>query len=261
MRVPCLGGMEAASTDSSTGPLLAQVSEPPAVSTPPSQDPTPRWRERVAALKNMPPIFRMVWEAAPGVIVASLTCRVLVALIPLAALYVTKVIVNDIDAYRQHQTVLPHNFWYLVGLEFALAGLLAGVLVRMVAYFEVVLADRYSKHISTRIMEHASRLDLTLFEDPAFYDKMDRARVQGTDRVMMIQMSGRLVQEVLTTVSLAVGVFLFSPWLLFFLIICVVPAFLGETHFAFLGYSLNFRQTTARRQMDYLRVLGGSKES
>src|ERR1700754_3941730 len=153
--------MEAASTDSQTGPLLDQAFQAPVAPTPQSQDATPRWRERVAALKNMPPIFKMVWEAAPGVIVASLTCRVLVALIPLAALYVTKVIVNDFVDYRQHQTVLPQNFLYLVGLEFALAGLLAGVLVRLVAYSEVVLADRYSKHISTKIMDHASKLDLT----------------------------------------------------------------------------------------------------
>jgi ATP-binding cassette subfamily B protein len=90
---------------------------------------------------------------------------------------------------------------------------------------------------------------------------MERARVQGTDRVMMIQMTGRLIQEGITTASLAVGIFLFSPWMLFFLFLCVVPAFLGETHFAFLGYSMNFKQTPARRQMEYLRVLAGSKES
>jgi hypothetical protein len=96
IRVPYWHAMEAASTDSQVGPLLDQVSQAPVASKPPSQDATPKWRERVAALKNMPPVFRMVWEAAPGVIVASLTCRVLVALIPLAALYVTKVIVNDI---------------------------------------------------------------------------------------------------------------------------------------------------------------------
>jgi ATP-binding cassette subfamily B protein len=90
---------------------------------------------------------------------------------------------------------------------------------------------------------------------------MERARVQGTDRVMMIQMVGRLIQQAITTISLAAGIFFFSPWLLLFLIICVVPAFIGETHFAFLGYSLNFQQTTARRLLEYLRVLGGSKES
>ena len=41
----------------------------------------------------------------------------------------------------------------------------------------------------------------------------------------------------------------------------VLPAFLGESHFAFLGYEKNFRQTTIRRQLDYLRLLAGSKES
>jgi ATP-binding cassette, subfamily B, bacterial len=41
----------------------------------------------------------------------------------------------------------------------------------------------------------------------------------------------------------------------------VIPAFLGETHFAFLGYAKNFRQTPVRRQLDYLRILGGSKEA
>jgi ATP-binding cassette subfamily B protein len=54
---------------------------------------------------------------------------------------------------------------------------------------------------------------------------------------------------------------LFSPWLLLLLVGGILPAFLGESHFAFLGYALNFRQTPIRRQLDYLRVLGGSREA
>jgi ATP-binding cassette subfamily B protein len=110
-------------------------------------------------------------------------------------------------------------------------------------------------------MEHASRLDLTSFEDPLFYDKMERARVQGTDRIVMIQSTGLLMQQIVTTISLAGGILFLSPWILTVLIACVIPAFLGETHFAFKGYSLNFRQTPAKREMDYLRIIGGSKES
>jgi len=77
----------------------------------------------------------------------------------------------------------------------------------------------------------------------------------------MIQAIGRLVQQVITTVSLSVSIMLFSPWLMLLLIAGVVPAFLGESHFAFLGYAKNFRQTPVRRQLDYLRVLGGSREA
>src|ERR1700687_3837435 len=226
-----------------------------------NQDPTPRWRERVAALKNIPPVLRMVWEAAPRVILASITCRVLAALIPVAALVVTRVIVNDIFNLLKHQTALPSHFWWLVALEFVLAGVAAGILVRLINFCDIVLADKYSRHISTNIMEHASRLDLTSFEDPLFYDRMERARVQGTDRIVMIQSTGLLIQQAVTTLSLACGILFLSPWILAVLVGCVIPAFLGETHFAFMGYSLNFRQTPAKREMDYLRILGGSKET
>jgi ATP-binding cassette subfamily B protein len=62
-------------------------------------------------------------------------------------------------------------------------------------------------------------------------------------------------------VTLSVSIMLFSPWLLLILVVGVIPAFIGETHFAFLGYAKNFRQTPIRRQLDYLRILGGSKEA
>jgi ATP-binding cassette subfamily B protein len=110
-------------------------------------------------------------------------------------------------------------------------------------------------------MSHAASLDLTAYEDPVFYDRLERARVQATDRLVMIQQIGRLVQQAITTVTLSVTIMVFSPWLMLMLVAGVVPAFLGESHFAFLGYAKNFRQTPVRRQLDYLRILGGSKEA
>ena len=111
-------------------------------------------------------------------------------------------------------------------------------------------------------MEHASRLDLASYEDPVFYDKLERAQGSGDgshrhDSGHRERFSSRLI----AAISLSAGIFWFSPWLLLVLVVAVVPAFLGESHFAFLGYSLNIRQTPVRRQLDYLRVLGASKES
>ena len=106
-----------------------------------------------------------------------------------------------------------------------------------------------------------SRLDLASYEDPLFHDKLERARVQATDRLGMVQQLGRLVQQVITTATLAASILFFSPWLLLVLIACVIPAFLGESHFAFLGYALAYRQTPVKRQIDYLRFLGASKDS
>jgi len=222
--------------------------------------PEAKWSERLQALRKIPPVLRMVWTCAPEVVVLGSAARVIVSVIPVSLLRVTQIIIDAIDRHIWYHTALPHAFWWLVALEFVLAGMSA-MLGRVLGYFDTVLADKFTRHISTRIMEHASRLDLTRYEDPLFYDKMERARAQGTDRVMLVQMMGRFIQDLIGAVSLAIGIGFFSPLLLVFLIICVVPAFLGETHFAFLGYSLSFEQTPARRQMEYLRILGGSRES
>jgi ATP-binding cassette subfamily B protein len=147
----------------------------------------------------------------------------------------------------------------LVGIEAGL-NVLNGLLVRGVDYSDSLLADRYTHFVSVRVMRQAAALDLTTYEDPVFYDRLERARVQATDRLAMIQQMGRLFQQTLTTMIWTGILLWFSPWLVLLLALGVLPTFVGETHFAFLGYAKNFRQTPAKRQMDYLRQVAGSRE-
>jgi ATP-binding cassette subfamily B protein len=218
------------------------------------------WGERLAALRNVPPVLRIVWQSGPLVVFLGLVFRLVTSLVPLAALWITKLIIDNIvRIVTNHQPVQP-VLWWLVGAEFGVA-ILGSLLSRTIDYLDSLLADKYSRHISIRVMKHAADLDLTTYEDPVFYDRLERARVQATDRLGMIQSIGRLVQQVITSVSLSISILLFSPWLLLLLVAGIVPAFLGESHFAFLGYAKNFRQTPVRRELDYLRVLGGSREA
>jgi ATP-binding cassette subfamily B protein len=218
------------------------------------------WHDRFNSLRNVPPIFRMVWEAAPGMVAASLFFRLTAAVVPVAMLMVTRRIIDAIYVVASHQSKLPAGFWGLVALEFGMACLVI-ILARLVDFCNTSLNERYTRHVNTRIMRHAATLDLCSYEDPEFYDRLERARVQGADRVGMIQASGQMVQQVVSTVTLAAGICVISPWILLALIVCVVPEFLAETKFAFLGYSLSVQQTPSRRELDYLRVLGTSKES
>ena len=218
------------------------------------------WRERFAALRNVPAVLRFVWESGRTVVVLGLIFRVIAALLPPALFWVSKLIIDTIQRVVTTHQPVGARLWWLVGAEFALA-VSAGVLGRVIDYLDALLAGKYTHHVSVRVMEHAAGLDLLAYEDPAFYDRLERARVQATDRLYMIQAMGRLIQQVITTITLSVSIMLFSPWLLLLLIVGVIPAFVGETHFAFLGYAKNFRQTPVRRQLDYLRILGGSKEA
>jgi ATP-binding cassette subfamily B protein len=218
------------------------------------------WHERLAALGQIPPVLGIVWQSGPAVVTAGIVVRVIASLLPVAILAISKVIIDDIvDVVARHQPV-PRSLWWLVAAEFAVA-VGTSVSARVLDYLDSLLADKYTRHVSVEVMKHSAALDLIAYEDPVYYDRLERARVQATDRLAMIQSIGRLVQQVVTTLTLSISIVYFSPWLLLLLVAGVVPAFVGESHFAFLGYAKNFRQTPIRRQLDYLRIVGGSKEA
>ena len=218
------------------------------------------WRDRLAALRNVPAVLRFVWESGRSVVVLGLVARIVASLLPPALFWVSKLIIDTIFLIVTTHQPISARLWWLVGTEFAIA-VAMGLVGRLIDYLDALLSGKYTNHVSVRVMEHAASLDLLAYEDPVFYDRLERARVQATDRLFMIQAIGRLIQQVITTITLSVSIMVFSPWLLLLLVIGVIPAFVGETHFAFLGYAKNFRQTPVRRQLDYLRVLGGSKEA
>ena len=218
------------------------------------------WADRINALKNIPPVLHFVWDSGPSVVFWDIAIRVIVAFLPVGiGIIAGPYIINGINQIRFHHP-LPGYFWWVVALEAVLAVLL-GLLSRSVDYFDNLLADRYTHHVSVEVMRKAAALDVTVYEDPVFYDRLERARVQATDRLAMIQQMGRLLQQTVTAAAFSAVLLFYSPVLLLLLVAGIIPAFLGESHFAFLTYAKNFRQTPIRRQMDYLRQVGGSKEA
>ena len=218
------------------------------------------WQERLSALRNVPPVLKIVWQSGPGVVTFGIVARVIAALLPVAITFVTKLIIDIIDNHLRNQAPVPQRLWWLVGAEFGLA-VLSSIITRMMDYADSLLANKYTRHVSIQVMKHASELDVIAYEDPIFYDRLERARVQATDRLVMIQSIGRLELQLITAIGWSVAVMIYSPWLMLLLIAAVLPAFLGETHFAFLGYAKNFRQTPIKRQLDYLRQAGATKEA
>jgi ATP-binding cassette subfamily B protein len=216
------------------------------------------WGDRVRALRNLPPLLRILWDSGPLVVTWGVLLRIIVAFAPLGIAAVAAWIVNGVQGRLMGQELRPH-FWWMVALEVILAVTMAALL-RVIDYLDSVLADRYTHYVSIRVMDQASKLDLTTYEDPVFYDRLERARVQATDRLAMIQQMGRLLQQSVTTLAFTGVLLQSSPWLLLLMAAGVFPSFLGETHYAFLGYAKNFRQTPAKRQMDYLRQVAASRE-
>ena len=142
------------------------------------------WGDRVRALRNLPPLLRILWDSGPSVVTWGILLRIIAAFAPLGIAAVAAWIVNGVQGRIMGQDLRPH-FWWMVALEVVLAVTMAALL-RVIDYLDSVLADRYTHYVSIRVMDQASKLDLTTYEDPIFYDRLERARVQATDRLAMI---------------------------------------------------------------------------
>src|SRR4249919_521724 len=231
----------------------------------------PSLRDRFNALRNLPPFLRLIWATSPGLTLATLGLRVLRAFLPIATLYIGKLIIDEavrlVAAGANFESI--GAAWHsgqldtlssLLLLEFALA-IGSDLLGRLISYGDSLLSELFTNATSVRLMEHAATLDLEDFEDPDLQDKLDRARRQTMGRMnLMSQLFGQ-VQDAITVISFAIGLLVYAPWLMLLLAIALVPAFVGEAHFNALNYSLNFAWTPERRQLEYIRQMGASVET
>jgi ATP-binding cassette, subfamily B, bacterial len=219
----------------------------------------PSFRERMDALRYVPQLVRLVWDTHREFTVAMAVLRLVRAFVPIATLWIGKLIIDGVVAAQR-----TGGTWRaisgLVAIELAIV-IVGELLARASSLVESLLGDLFSNRISVRLMEHAATLDLAQFEDPEFYDHLERARRQTVGRIGLIAQLLGLAQDALTLITLSAALLAFSPWLMVLLVVAIVPSFLGETRFAAMEYSLLFRWTPERRQLDYLRYVGASDDT
>jgi ATP-binding cassette subfamily B protein len=229
------------------------------------------WRERLGALRNLPPFLKLAWRTSPALTLGQSLLRVVRALLPVATLYVGKLIIDEVvllartppageDLRQWIASGLLDRIGWLLALEFGLA-VLSDVLGRAVSLVDSLLSEQFSNETSLRLMEHAATLDLEDFEDSELQDRLERARRQAAGRASLIGQLFAQAQDVVTVASFAAGLLVYAPWLIALLAIALLPAFIGEAHFNAQSYSLNYARTPERRELDYVRQTGASAET
>ena len=228
-------------------------------------------KERFSALRTLRPFIAMVWRASPSLMAASLALRLVRALVPVVALYVGKLIIDDVVRLVQMPgRPVSLDGWLasgelqwlgvLLSAEFALA-VLSDVLIRVVSLVDGLLSERVTNASSVSLMEHAATLDLEDFEDAEFQDQLERARRQTSGRLTLMAQLLAQAQALVTVASFAAGLLVYAPWLIVLLLVALLPVFLGEQHFSAQTYTLDFGRTPERRELDYVRQTAASVET
>ncbi|MDQ3015953.1 MAG: ABC transporter ATP-binding protein/permease [Bacteroidota bacterium] len=229
---------------------------------PPEMDQAPSkgFVESLRSLKLLIPFFRAIWKTSPSLAFWNIILRIFKSAIPISQLYIGKLIIDEVIRLISAEQKDYDKLWLWLGIELGLA-VFSEIFNRVISLTDALLGDLYSNHSSIELMHKAASLDLMMFEDSEFYDKLERARRQTTGRVVLMSMVLSQLQDLITIIFLAIGLVAFEPWLILILAIAVIPSFISEAYFSRSSYSLVRSWTPQRRELDYLRYIGASVET
>src|SRR5688572_15722688 len=144
------------------------------------------FRDRMVTLGHIGRLTAQVWRTSPLLTVTTMVLRLLRALQPVTALYVGKLIIDEVVIQIGAPPPGPDLADWLesgrltalgqyLALEFALV-VGNDLLTRATSMVDGILGELHSNTVSIELMRHAARLDLKHFESADYQDRLERAR-------------------------------------------------------------------------------------
>src|SRR5947209_6167930 len=211
---------------------------------PPRPPPPESLRERarltLAYLRYLPRTFALVRESSRAFAAGMVALLLGQAALPAAMAWVGKLIVDAVvTAAKTGDAAERWHVLKLVAIEAALM-VVSTAMSRGQSLLRDLMRASLGNHVNTLILEKATALELRHFEDADFYDKMQNARREASNRPLSMALeTASLLQQLLILASYAALLARLSPWSVLLIVAASVPAFVAEARFSGQSFRLN----------------------
>lgn len=200
--------------------------------------------------RNVRATVDLAWAAAPRHIVGVVAITIVYGLISPVTLWFTKL---TIDAIAAKPTTWnePQLMWPVLGL-----GSMAVVnkaLGSFVDRLQDVFSDRVWMVAHRRFLLHVANADLGLLDDPAWHDRLTRAKADVAWRPYNLTITLiHMLSSTITVVTLLTALFFLDPPLLLLGVLSVIPHTVMRLRVNKRFYELFWTTTRREREHDYL---------
>lgn len=197
--------------------------------------------------------LRLVWSMAPGWTAANMLLVVIMGVLPIAALYLTKVIVDSVTAGlagTDPMVLFPQVFFYiLVAAAIALSLAIARSLSELTSEAQSMIV---TDGVSDILHAQSIAVDLEYYEDTSYYDTLHRAQQEAPYRPTRI-VNGlvQIGQNGISLLGVAVLILTFSWVIALLLIAAAIPAALVRYYYARARFRFEQENTESERQAGY----------
>ncbi|MFO7840425.1 MAG: ABC transporter ATP-binding protein [Desulfosalsimonadaceae bacterium] len=213
-------------------------------------------REKIKYALQLNRTLAFVWHASPWAALFSAVLVLIQGLFPLAMLYLVKLIVDEAD--RVISSPGSQGLAWIFTLVAAAGGvaLLRTVCQQAADYASETLSLKVSDYVYDLLHKKSLHLDLEFYENPAYFDTLHRAQMEGPHRPAKIVNS--LVQIGRDAVSLTAvtGLLVYFHWAVpLVLFASVIPGVLVRIRFSGEMFAWQRSRTETQREASYLNWL------
>ena len=223
----------------------------------------PFWKRTIRSVADIPKSLALAWESGPHFLVYAIALTITSAAIPLAMIWVGKLIIDGVVAVQADRSVAGDlTLFRLVALEFFLA-LLYEFSEMGLGLSRRLGATHLAHAVNLRILGKALQLELVHFENSEFYDKLNRARREANSRPAALLnrflQAGGCGLSLVGCCTLLIKVDALASAALF---VACVPAFIIEIRAAETAFRLRHQRSHDMRQLMYLEyIIGGENHA
>lgn len=208
-------------------------------------------------LPYLPQAFGLVYRAAGKLTVAWLALLLIQGLLPVAMVYLTKVLVDGVASM-----ITRSSGWPGLASLLPAAGAMACVLIAMEVFQSVgrwlrtAQSEKVQDSVHELIHQQAMTLDMSFYDDPGFYDQLHRARIDALSRpTALIENAGALLQSLITLIAMAGVLLTFGIWIPILLALSTLPALVVVLRHTLRFHRWRLRNTTAIRKTNYYDMM------
>jgi ATP-binding cassette subfamily B protein len=217
-------------------------------------------KEKIQHALRVDRAVQLVWQAAPGWTMANLFLQVVQGILPLAALYLMKLIVDNvtlaISAVDKAEIFSQVIILIIIAAGIALLNALCQLLANMA---NQAMSLAVTDHVFDLMHAKSVEVDLEYYENPQYFDTLHRAQQEGPYRpTAIVNDLVRLVQNSVTLLAMA-GLLIALHWIVaVILFAAVLPGIAVRIHYSNKLFQWQQQRTTTERQASYMNwVLTG----
>ena len=178
--------------------------------------------------------FMLVWGATRKWTILSFILTTIQGVIPLAVLYIIKLIVDVIASSIQTEGSAADFSRVVYYILAAFAVMVLQVAVQQLAtYTEEVQATLVSNHVMNLIHNKSISLDLSYYENPEYFDTLHRAQHEGPYRpISIVKGLTSILQNGVSLIAMVSLLFIFHWTVGVMLFISIIPGVLVQLRYA-----------------------------